>query len=215
VHPADDDVAQAYDAWSEIYDSNANATRDLDAQVLRSQGFDLTGREVLELGCGTGKNTEHLAQAQSVLALDFSDGMLQKARHRIGSQRVRFARHDIRQKLPVPDASFDLVVVNLVLEHVEHLGPVFAEASRSLRPQGLLFVCELHPFRQLLGKQAQFNRPGSGEKVLVTVFQHDVSDFLNAAGAAGLRLVKVEEWRDGEEALKSEPPRLLSITWVR
>ena len=213
---APDEIAAAYDAWSEVYDSNQNATRDLDARVLRAQGFQLSGRSVLELGCGTGKNTEHLAiEAASVLALDFSEGMLAKARARVASACVRFLRHDIRQRLPVADASVDLAVVNLVLEHVERLEPVFAEAARALRPGGTLFVCELHPFRQLMGKQAQFERQGSGEKVLVKVFQHDVSDFLEAGVAAGLRIIRAQEWRDREGAPKSEAPRLFSACWVR
>jgi malonyl-CoA O-methyltransferase len=207
------DVAEAYDAWAPVYDSDANATRDLDAAVVRGLGLDATG-DVLELGCGTGKNTEWLAaRARSVLALDFSPGMLERARARVATDRVRFARHDIREPLPVADAAFDLVLGNLVLEHVERLEPVFAEAARGLRPGGILLFCELHPFRQLEGSHARFVKPETGEVVRVTAFPHDVSDYLGAGIAANLRLVGAHDWRDTKDL--ATVPRLFSTLWKR
>jgi ubiquinone/menaquinone biosynthesis C-methylase UbiE len=72
--PVRDSIACAYDRWSQVYDVDANATRDLDAAVLRARPGEFTGRDVLELGCGTGKNTEWLAlYARQILALDFSE----------------------------------------------------------------------------------------------------------------------------------------------
>ena len=211
---APDAVAVAYDAWSEVYDSAANRTRDLDAVVLRRQSFTLAGLDVLELGCGTGKNTAWLAsQAASVLALDFSAGMLARARARLPAAHVRFVEHDLRDRWPADDGAFDRVVGNLVLEHVEQLGPIFAEAARVLRPGGLAFFCELHPFRQLSGGQAHFMRPDSGEVVHVTAHVHDVADYLNAGCAAGLRLVGAGDWRDDDE--RGSVPRLLSTLWQR
>jgi ubiquinone/menaquinone biosynthesis C-methylase UbiE len=53
----DAQIAGAYDKWSEQYDRDANVTRDLDGIVLRRAALRLTGRDVLEVGCGTGKNT--------------------------------------------------------------------------------------------------------------------------------------------------------------
>lgn len=209
-----DDVAAAYDRWAEDYDSDVNATRDLDATVLRQQDLGLTGADVIEVGCGSGKNTVFLAaHARSVLALDFSEGMLRKARERVADGHVRFVRHDVRQPWPAPDASCDVVVANLVLEHVERLAPFFAESARVLRPGGRLFTCELHPFRQLRGGQAQFVRRDTGEVQRVAAYQHDVSHYINAGLAAGLQLVRVDDWRDRHAP--HEPPRLFSTWWRR
>jgi ubiquinone/menaquinone biosynthesis C-methylase UbiE len=211
---ANDDVAAAYDRWSEGYDAVANATRDLDATVLRQQDLGLAGADVIEIGCGSGKNTVFLAaHARSVLALDFSEGMLGKARERVVDHRVRFVRHDLRERWPAPDASCDVVVANLVLEHVRHLAPFFTEAARTLRPGGRLFTCELHPFRQLRGGQAQYVRSDTGEVERVTAYQHDVSHYINGGLTAGLQLVRVDDWRD--EHAPHEAPRLFSTTWNR
>src|SRR5215203_2807744 len=90
------DVAQAYDRWSRRYDDDHNATRDLEARVVRQSPLRANGARVIELGCGTGKNSEWLAaQARELVALDFSPGMLDVARRRVRAAHVRFVEHDI------------------------------------------------------------------------------------------------------------------------
>lgn len=214
--PDPTDVASAYDRWSQVYDADVNPTRDLDAVMLRRLDFDLRDRDVLEIGCGTGKNTAWLAEhLRSVVAMDFSAGMLAQAQRRIDAPHVHFLRHDVREPWPLADASIDWVIGNLVLEHVETLDDVFAEAARVLRDGGECYFCELHPYRQMLGKQARFAHPETGETVRVAAFLHDASDYVNASIRAGLRIVAAYEWRD--EALApastSTPaiPRLFAL----
>ncbi len=204
-------VEHGYDRWSGTYDTVLNATRDLAAVLLRQQDLGLSGATVVELGCGTGLNTGWLAErAGSVLALDFSDGMLAKARERVAGANVTFARHDVRERLPLPDASVDVVVETLVLEHVEALAPVFAEAARVLKPGGRLYLSELHPYRQAVGKQARFN-DAEGVEHKIAAFLHPVSEYLNAAVAAGLTVLACEEAGEDPEA----PPRLFTLTLGR
>lgn len=220
--PASDptDVAGAYDTWSQVYDADGNPTRDLDAVMLRRLDFDLRDRDVLEIGCGTGKNTDWLAEhARSVVAMDFSAGMLAQAQRRIAAPHVRFVRHDVREPWPLADASIDWVIGNLMLEHVETLDGVFAEAARVLRDGGECYFCELHPYRQLLGRQARFTHPETGETVRVAAFLHDASDYVNAAIRAGLRIVATYEWRDEAPGSTSAStpaiPRLFALRCQR
>lgn len=208
------EVATAYDRWAASYDADVNATRDLDAVVLRRTPLALQGSDVLELGCGTGKNTVWLAEgARSVLALDFSEGMLARARERVRAPQVRFARHDVREPWPAADASVDVVVGDLVLEHVADLTPVYAEAARVLRPGGRLFLCELHPYRQWRGGQAQF-ADAAGEPVRVPAHVHTVAEYVNGGLASGLVLRGVGEWLE-DGAAAGAPPRLLSVLFER
>jgi ubiquinone/menaquinone biosynthesis C-methylase UbiE len=213
VQGPSDEVSRAYDVWADVYDTQPNATRDLDAAVLRSQDASLFRGDVLELGAGTGKNTEWLApRARSLLALDASEGMLQRARQRPGVEQVRFLQHDLRTPWPVPDHSRDTLVCNLVLEHLEDLSFVFSEARRVVRDGGHFFVCELHPFRQLQGSQARFSHPRTQELQRVRCYLHDVSEFLNAAARAGFVLVQAEDRRD-PGAPRTDVPRLLAMLW--
>ncbi|MCK7482074.1 MAG: class I SAM-dependent methyltransferase [Candidatus Moduliflexus flocculans] len=67
------DIQNAYNEWSDIYDTNANLTRDLDPTVTRSLLASRRFDSILELGCGTGKNTVFFAEiGERVHALDFS-----------------------------------------------------------------------------------------------------------------------------------------------
>lgn len=211
---AKSEVAKAYDEWAENYDTDPNLTRDLAAQALKQADLNFAGRAIIEVGCGTGRNTEWLigpaAGAKDIVALDFSDEMLARARNRVRDPRVRFVQHDVRSSWPIADASADVVIAMLVLEHVEMLEPFFAEASRTLKIDGQLFICELHPTRQLMGKQARFINVRTGEQTLVPAFLHQTDDYLQAAAAAGFELAQVADWYD-VESQTDDPPRLLSL----
>jgi len=231
------EIAAAYNDWAATYDAVENRTRDLAGEVLRrvflgarapspamseqreieTPDFDnlkLAGRTIIEIGCGTGRNTEWLARsdASKIIALDFSAAMLARARARIPEGQVRFVQHDIRERWPLGNETAGLVIVLLVLEHVANLQAIFAEAARVLTVKGELFICELHPMRQLLGGQARFTNAQTGEQQLVAAFLHNVSDFVNEGLSAGFELKHLGEWRDGDASVQ-DLPRLLSLTF--
>jgi malonyl-CoA O-methyltransferase len=212
-----DDVADAYDRWAATYDTDQNATRDLDALVLRASGLTLDGRDVLEVGCGTGKNTVWLAErARSLTAMDFAEQMIARARRRVvnAPAKVEFIRHDVREQWPLENGAVDVVVGNLVLEHVRDVGAVFREAARVLRRGGVAYFCELHPDRQARGGQAQFSDAETGERILVAAFVHTVEEFMEAATTAQLVVERMEPHvEDGAPA--DSPPRLLAIRLAR
>jgi ubiquinone/menaquinone biosynthesis C-methylase UbiE len=79
--------------------------------MLADKEFD----HCLELGCGTGKNTQWLVEkAQRVTSIDFSDEMLKKAKARINSPKVDFVKADINQTWDFAEVKFDLVTFSLV-----------------------------------------------------------------------------------------------------
>ncbi len=78
------EVRQAYNSWADQYDTNENKTRDLEGISLGSTLSKLHFTNCLEVGCGTGKNTAWLmAHAKKVVAVDFSEKMLAKAKNKI------------------------------------------------------------------------------------------------------------------------------------
>lgn len=201
-------VRKAYTNWSTTYDTDRNPTRDLDQTVTRETFSGQHYATILETGCGTGKNTAFLAQiADQAIALDFSDGMIAQARAKTQAANVRFAQADFTQTWPCADGSANLIVCNLVLEHIENLAFVFAEACRVLADGGQYFVCELHPFKQYQGKKAIFER--GEEQIAIPAFTHHVSDFFGAAQAAGFRVTSLREWWHAED--EGLPPRLVSF----
>ena len=134
-------ISEAYDQWSDQYDTNANRTRDLEAHVLRAALTDIPFTRCLEIGCGTGKNTEWLVKrAEHITAVDLSEGMLAKARKKIVSPRVRFAQADIRSPWAFAEGHYDLVTFGLVLEHIQDLGPILEKATNALSDGGHVYI---------------------------------------------------------------------------
>jgi ubiquinone/menaquinone biosynthesis C-methylase UbiE len=201
-------IQQAYTDWSATYDQDRNLTRDLDEIVTRETLAPLRSNSTLEIGCGTGKNTALLAQiSQQVSAIDFSEGMIAKARVKLSFDNVRFIVADISKPWHFADQSFDLIVCNLVLEHIADLSFVFAEASMVLREGGRFFVSELHPFRQYQGTQARFQR--NQETTQIPAFVHHVSDFIGSGETNKLALSGMKEWWHPED--QNKLPRLVSF----
>ncbi len=208
------EIAAAYNEWAETYDVVENRTRDLANEVLKRADLNFDVGKVIEVGCGTGRNAEWLSQLaagpREIVALDFSEEMLARARERVRDPRVHFIQHDVRTTWPVSDAAADVIVAMLILEHVEYLQPFFAEAARTLRVGGELFMCELHPMRQLLGGQAQFTSIQTGEQKRVPAFLHHTSEYVHAALSCAFELLQLGEWHDAD-APRSDFPRLLSL----
>lgn len=201
-------IQNAYNEWAAIYDSNENLTRDLDQKVTRDTLANQQFESILELGCGTGKNTTFLIQiGTNVHALDFSQGMIEKAKEKIQAGNIRFSMADLTKQWPCEDGAYDLITCSLVLEHIQHLPHIFSEAARTLKPNGRFFINELHPFKQYQGAQARFER--SGEIIEVEAFVHHISDFMNAAMDNGLKLATLHEyWHESDQ---NKPPRLVSF----
>lgn len=201
-------VQAAYDNWSNTYDADENLTRDLDGVVTRETLMGLRCKSAVEIGCGTGKNTLLLSQiAEKVCAIDFSASMLEKAKEKVRGANVTFIRGDITKQWNCSNGSADIIVCNLVLEHIENLSFIFYEAFRVLVKGGFLFVSELHPFRQYQGTKANFKI--NQEVVEIPAFVHHISDFLNAGKNPGFVLEEFKEWWHEQD--RNKAPRLASF----
>ena len=203
-------IKDDYNAWAYQYDNNINPTRDLDKTVTKESLSNIDFFKVLELGCGSGKNTEWLiARAEKVVGLDFSKNMLDLAKRKIITDKATFINTDLNENWPVSDNSFDLATINLTLEHIEILDHIFNSLFMKLTQGGKCFVCELHPKKQLAGSKAQFEE--NGTEIVLDVFQHSEQDYIQSAEKAGFNLLAKEDWYDNEKDI----PRLISFLFEK
>lgn len=203
---------QLYNQWSATYDDVENKTRDLEKKAGQHLLSSIQFASVVELGCGTGKNTAWLQQrAAQLLAVDLSEGMLAKAGEKINAGHVRFQQADLTKPWDFLPEKVDLFTCSLILEHIENLSFIFGEAGRALQSGGYFYICELHPFKQYAGSKARFET-AEGLQVL-ECFVHHVSDYTSAALQNGFSLTALEEWFDDND--RSNPPRLISFLFQK
>lgn len=201
-------VQKAYDNWSVQYDTNSNKTRDLEAIALRETLSSITFEHCLEIGCGTGKNTQWLlTKAKTITAVDLSTEMLAKAKEKISSDKVNFIQADILQDWGFANAKYDLISFSLVLEHIEDLEPVFNKTSKVIADGGYIYIGELHPFKQYSGSKARFDTDDGVQ--VVSCFNHHLSDFILAAKKYGFIIKIINEYFDEDD--RNTIPRILTI----
>ena len=201
-------IEKAYDSWAKTYDSIENKTRDLEKTAALNTLDQLEFDHVLELGCGTGKNTEWLCKkSKNLIGLDFSNEMLAIARAKVSPEKAQLKQANLLNAWEVENNWADLITCSLVLEHIEDIGPIFKQAHEKLKHNGHLFICELHPFKQYQGSKARFEQEGKLQELEVHL--HHLSDYTQAFIQTGFELVELKEWFD--DADRSQVPRLLSL----
>jgi len=201
-------VRQSYNRWASQYDTNLNKTRDLEATVLRNTLSGASFNRCLEIGCGTGKNTQWLANhAAHITAIDVSEEMISRARSKVKPSQVNFIQADIKEAWMFTTGLYDLITFSLVLEHIEDLDPVFKKSAAVLQPGGCVYIGELHPFKQYAGSKARFSTE-EGEEI-VQCFNHHLSDFIQSAKKYDLVVSDVNEYFDDDN--RQGIPRILAI----
>jgi malonyl-CoA O-methyltransferase len=212
-----------YDRWAEIYDEDDNPLVAVEQPRVAGLLGDLAGRDVVDVGCGTGRHTAWLsAGGARVTAIDFSAGMLARATSRTYSNPVRFLEHDLTKPLPLADAAFDRVLSGLVVDHIPDLASHFGELLRICRPDGLVVISVLHPAMMLKGVRARFRDPESGAEVRPASCAHQISDYVMAAVRSGAQLAHLSEHvvdaalaRRSERAAKYEGWPILLLMSLR
>jgi ubiquinone/menaquinone biosynthesis C-methylase UbiE len=115
--------------------------------------------KVLELGSGPAQlwtnNQDRLPDDWQVILSDFSAGMVQEEQQKFDSYPNFTFQVIDAQKIPFPDATFDIVIANHMLYHVPNLSKALAEISRVLKPAGHLYAAtngknHIHEIDELL-----------------------------------------------------------------
>lgn len=191
---------------------------------------DVTGRDVLDLGCGYGWHCRYAAEkgAAAVLGIDLSERMIGEAQERNPADCVTYRVCSLTE-YEYPADHFDLVISNLVLHYVEDLNWVYRKVYRTLRHGGTFLFNIEHP-TFTAGVRQEFSPdgtwpvtdyyvPGARRTVFlgheVIKYHHTLEQVLNGLLKAGLRLdaveeaVPPEEWREQMPAEMQRPMMLL------
>ena len=191
---------------------------------------DLSGKTVLDLGCGYGWHCKFAADkgAATVVGIDRSSLMIAEAKGRNAHERIEYRICGI-QDFDYPEDSYDLVVSNLVLHYVENLDEIYRLVRRTLKPGGIFLFNIEHP-TFTAGVHQQFAADGTwpvtdyyypgvrttdflGQEV--QKYHHTLTQILNGLLKAGFVIEAVEEamppeaWRDQMPEEMRRPMMLL------
>ncbi|MHA2210863.1 MAG: class I SAM-dependent methyltransferase [Candidatus Thorarchaeota archaeon] len=122
---------------------------------------DVTGLDLLEVGCGGGQNSIVMAKwgAKSVVGLDQSEKQLEYARRLAESVGVdvEFIQSDMQDMSILEASSFDLIVSMHAMNYASDIQQVFNECSRLLKLSGRFVTCMSHPIWLVFGEAMELN----------------------------------------------------------
>jgi malonyl-CoA O-methyltransferase len=175
----------SFDRASASYESASGLQTRVAAELLeRLAAFDFLPAVVLDLGAGTGRLTRELKRRYRralVIALDLSPGMLREARrHQLPWRRFERVCGDAL-RLPLADASVDVVFSSLMLQWCEPLSAALAEVRRVLEPDGFFAFSTFGPDTLNELRSAWASADGHNH-VNGFIDMHDVGDALVQAG---------------------------------
>ena len=165
----------------------------------------IPARQMLELACGSGRLTRHLAghlTGHSTLhATDISPDMLDMAREKIKHPNLTYSLCDIRE-LPFPNNTFDLVVCQYGMMFLPDRQAGFREVFRVLKPGGTFLFStwdktENSPVLKLLWNEIllPFFQAEDPSRFLLPFSMHDAEGLKQYLLEAGFSMAKVEHLR--------------------
>ena len=197
--------ASDYDTFADAY-AEQNDTGLFNAyynkpEILRLAG-DVSGRRILDAGCGSGPLAEALREKGAVVSgFDASAAMVDLARQRLGGDAdVRVA--DLGEPLPFADDEFDVVVASLVLHYLQDWAGPLTELRRVLKPGGRLIVSVIHPsVYAIVDPEADYfaltqyseDYVFAGRTVVLTYWHRPLHAVTDAFIGAGFRIAAVSE----------------------
>ena len=121
-------------------------------------GLATSALKVADIGCGAGTQAINWAAAgHEVCAIDISQPLVKLGQQRAAEAGVLVSFSvGSASELPYPDASFDIVLLPELLEHVPEWQPCLKEAARVLRPGGMLYISTTNV---LCPRQNEFSLP--------------------------------------------------------
>ncbi len=192
--------------------------------AIRALMPDMHGLDVVDLGCGFGWYCRWAAEqgAASVLGLDVSEKMLERARAQTADARIRYDRTDL-EKLQLPKAGFDLVYSSLAFHYIEGFAGLLSTIRQALKPGGRLIFSIEHPI-YMAPRQPEWQLDAEGGNIWPlsayqiegkrltnwlaegVVKQHrTMGTTLNLLIRSGFTIAHVEEWSPSDEDLAIHP----------
>lgn len=186
--------ADAYDLWSEDYDTQpGNLMLNLD-EVLFSKLLDQTiiqDKSVADIGCGTGRHWTKVLQMRpaQLTGFDVSEGMLSKLKAKFPDANTHKISDDLLSN--VPDEAFDTIISTLTVAHIGNIEPSLLAWCRILKPSADIIITDFHPKLLASGGKRTFKH--HNEHLAVKNHVHAIDTIKGLLYQNRFKLVQEEE----------------------
>ena len=139
--------SKEFDEWGSFYDPENLEIKQINKMV------DLKGKDVLEIGCGTGRVTFKLSGYNKLTAIDKVEEYIEYCKKK-NKNNIEFV-HAEAGSLPFEDASFDVVIATWSIGGSKSFGSTIWDVSRLLKPKGVFLIIDesgLGEFEELINK---------------------------------------------------------------
>jgi cytosine/adenosine deaminase-related metal-dependent hydrolase/ubiquinone/menaquinone biosynthesis C-methylase UbiE len=183
VSPSD-----AFDIWAQFYDEQPNPLLALERRFLSRMLPDVSGLDVLDAGCGTGRWLQILASHNptTLTGVDTSPEMLQRASDKLGAKST--LRLGSCTALPVQNTSADLVLASFVLSYLDSVEAFAQELQRVARPGAHIFLTDMHPETAMARNWKRSFKTNDTEEHLQTTF-YSLNQITDAFHSCGFELL--------------------------
>ncbi|MYL45722.1 methyltransferase domain-containing protein [Virgibacillus halodenitrificans] len=193
--------------------------------ILRELMPDLKDRNVLDLGCGFGWHCRYAGEqeASSVVGVDLSENMIQRAREITSDPLISYVKAPI-EDFAFSESQFDVVISSLAFHYIEPFKSICEKVYDSLRSGGSFVFSVEHPIFTSRKEQDwyydehgdrlhwpvdNYQKEGVREAVFlnenVIKYHRTISTYLNDLLDAGFIINTVKESFPSDEMLKNDP----------
>ena len=140
------DNEKFYKEYREMREKGLNANELIEIPIIKDMLPDLRGKKVLDLGCGNGGMSKYFIEqgAESVLALDLSENMINEAREKNSDSKITYIVQGM-ENISKIDAKFDFVFSSLAFHYIEDFNKLLNDIYNLLNNDGILLYSQEHP----------------------------------------------------------------------
>lgn len=181
---------EGYDLWALSYAQESNPIKDLSNRFVESMLPDLSGKTLLDAGCGTGHFCVYAQNhgASKITGVDFSQVMIDQAKKNCPTAQFYCGDISTFKQEPV-----DIIICALVIGHIQNISTLFSNFSALLKSGGYLVLTDFHPILTQQHAKRTFKNSQTQQIIEIKHYLHTLEEIKKLLESSGFRIERIQE----------------------